>query len=251
MRLGVPAPSPRCPSRARRGSAAWLLTLKSLVRSTLPLAALGCGPQGATPVPQPPEALAPESVSLPEVTDLSTRITLVGATGATEAGWVVRATNLDDTEPSVATQAAASGSFLLPIGADDGDELRLEVVNDAGRSAPTDLRYVERRLEPVVRLDCLEFEPGLAVSLTATPVALRFRNACAVPVTLENWRWRLDLPDFTVGSPVPITVAPGESSEQTLRFVRSGSGQREDVLFVDVNGTDSAVRYAITVTAAD
>lgn len=251
MFSGVPA-CPPCTARELRGSWSWAGALRHLAGPLLPLAALGCGPQGATPVPQPPEAIAADAVSLPEVVDLSNRVTLLGAPGATEPGWIVRATNLDDTQPSVATSASPSGSFSLQLAAEDGDQLRLQVVNDAGRSPPTDLNYDDQQLQPVVRLECLQIEPGLALTVTSAPATLRFRNECGAPVTLANWRWRLGLPDFTVGSSSAVTMASEDSFEQTLAFVRSGSGQREDVLLVDVTGPGAAVvRYAVTVVATD
>jgi hypothetical protein len=228
------------------------------------LLASACGPGVATPMPEPPTATVFDlgEVNKQEVTPVhqpenNDHHVIVGASGAVPAGAVVRVTNLDSMLPVSADSATDQGSFQVVVVVLDGQELRFEWVLGERRSAPADAIFVRPdpasrvfQLMPSPRFECLRLEPGVALDFPADgPATLSVHNDCASPVTLENPRSRLTLPDFALPDTLPLEVAPGASAELVTDFTRAAAGLREDVLLLDVTLDAETLRYPITLRA--
>jgi len=176
--------------------------------------------------------------------------------GAVPGGAVVRITNLDTPDAVFATNAAKDGSFLATIIAGDGQELRFEWVNGAERSQPADALFVQPApsgaftLTPSPRFDCLRLSGGFVLAFNgAAQASVTLKNACSGELTLDNPRTRLALPDFTLTSELPLSLAAGQSAKLSETFARGAPGLREDVLFVDVTNAGTTLRYPITLRA--
>jgi hypothetical protein len=216
-----------------------------------------CGPEAATPVPQPPAALPADAVALAERGSevqaggerAVANVPLTGAAGAAPPGAIVRVTNLEDTSRPVATTAGGDGSFVITVGVALADELRFEVLTADGRSQPTDLRFELDSLVPVTRFECLRVTPGLLVAADRTP-QVTVSNNCEATASLSALRWRLPVEELSATSQFPAEVAPGETISIQLAAVRSAAGL-ENILFFDATVSGTTARYAITVVAAE
>jgi hypothetical protein len=162
---------------------------------------------------------------------------------------LVRITNLDTTAPTVMSTAADDGGFSLTLLASPGDELRLEaVLPDARRSEPVDFISTGMALTRSERFPCLTISPGLELEFSAPGAgAIALANGCDAALSVAAAGARLSLADFTLGSPLPLSVAAGTSAELTLQFTPSSGGPREDVLFVSVGDGSQTLRYPLTL----
>lgn len=209
--------------------------------------ALGCAPQGATPLPEPP-ALRPDRI------DVDTAgITVMGGTplfgqpGAVTPGAVVQATNLDDTSAPVSVTAGADGAFGITANAAVGNEVRLIPRLGTTRGEPLDVGIRENDLALVERHGCIELDPGAVLVVAPGTTALTVRNGCADPALIGTPRARLGLSDFSFGEELPLTLEAGESAPLRIDFEPTVSGEREDVLFFEVEVASERRRYAVTV----
>jgi hypothetical protein len=226
------------------------------------LLASACGPGVATPMPEPPTVFDLTAVGQPSG--------LVAAAGKEPdsktihvfedrlpAHSTVRVTNLDRMDPTVAVDVPEGRGTDLIVSVIDGEELRFEAVTGELRSEPADAIFVlddplsgAFHLAPAERFACLKLEPGYRLDITgATRATLSLENGCASPLTLDNPRSRLALPDFTLDTAPPIEVAAAASTELTVDFAPAAPGVREDVLFIDVTLDGTTLRYPFTLRA--
>jgi hypothetical protein len=169
----------------------------------------------------------------------------------------VRVTNLDRIDATVAVDVPEGRSADLIVSVTDGEELRFEAITGELRSEPADAIFVVDdalsgtfHLAPSERFACLKLEPGYRLDFAgATRATLILENGCSSPLTLDNARSRLALPDFTLASTLPIEVAAAASTELTIDFAPAAPGVREDVLFVDVTLDGTTLRYPFTLRA--
>lgn len=227
------------------------------VASIATLCGLGCGPGVATPVPEPPTLNLARvgRPSIDEVAQPSTNGTDIhGAPGAAPGGALLRITNLDSADPASVVNVKSDGSFDATIVVTDGQELRFDWSRGDESGPPEDARFVVQvpsfRLEPSTRLTCLQLTPGFVVDFAqTTQQTLTLANHCSGNVSLAAPRFRVGLVDFTLQTPLPIDVAPGEQASLELGFERAQASAREDTLFFDVESDGSTVRYPITLLA--
>jgi hypothetical protein len=227
------------------------------------LLASACGPGVATPMPEPPTVFDLTTVGPPR--DLVTVSTGKEPDAKTIRVYddrlptysTVRVTNLDRSDPTVAVDVPEGRGADLIVSVTDGEELRFEAVTGELRSEPADAIFVlddpvsgTFHLAPAQRFACLKLEPGYRLELTgATRATLSLENGCARPITLDNARSRLALPDFTLDAALPIEVPAAASTELTIELAATAPGVREDVLFVDVTLDDTTLRYPFTLRA--
>lgn len=227
-------------------SLSWLVSIGVLVSA--------CGSPGATtPMPEPlsldpsqvtePAAIVSEA-SYPSPTNFS------GASRAAPPSAMLRVTNLDRNDPTVATTTQADGSFTLAVVVDVGNELRFQAVVNGVRLEPVDTRFeADHTLTPVLRPACIELDPGYALDLgkVAATGELGIKNACADAIIVDNPRFRLGLADFALSTTLPVTLDSGKNAALTVTFAPTATGQREDVLFVDITERGTPVRYPFTL----
>jgi hypothetical protein len=247
------------------------VTRPSLFRSRLPsargfhcrglglllaLCASACGPQGASPMPEPPSIdgglIGPAPVGISILSEPHA-VPIVGAPGAATAGAGVRVLNLDLDLPAATATAAADGSFATSVLASPGNELRFEAVQQGQRSAPADLLYTSQdgdQLSPSPRYDCLSLVPGfdLDVPLSGT-ATVQLHNGCPEPLTFDAPRFRSG-GDFMLDTPLPLVVAAGGVGELQLQLT-AATGAAEDVLFVDASRAAQTLRYPIGLFRAE
>jgi hypothetical protein len=222
---------------------AWLAWLALVLAS-------GCGPGGATPMPEPPSLDTGRIVPAPVMAVTAGRLSLQGGPGAATAGAVVEVTNLDSTAPIVATTAAKDGAFNIDVPAVSGNELRLIAVLGALRSQPVDLVFSQAALVPSERHACVAVAPGFElVFANANPVPITFTNSCPGEMTLANPRLRLGMADFGFDAGFSVAAPAPGSAVFNVSFVATTSGVREDVLFLDVATSGRSLRYPFTLLA--
>lgn len=222
---------------------------------------IACGPQGATPVPQPPLGAFPlDSIATPKV-DPDTRNVVVlssrpmgSSKGSPVPGGLIRVTDLDSTASPVQTTVDDAGAFSLSLPFALGDELRFEWLLDGQRSTPADAVLTSGpaalALVPSPRFACLGVEPAYFVGFgSATRAELTLTNRCGSAVTVDGPRTRLGLADFALDPALPLTVPGAANAALSFTFERSTAGIREDVLFVDVTLAGESVRYPITLSS--
>src|SRR6187402_1658063 len=170
--------------------------------------AVACGPQGATPVPQPPlDAFPIDSIGTPKADPENRAVIgfkgrpLGSAKGTPLPGARVRITNLDSTEPTGEDVADAAGAFTINLPVSLGDELRFEWRLDDRRSIPADAVLTsgptELALVPSPRFACLGIQPAYFVGFgSAQRATLTLHNHCTTVVTVTGERTRLGLEDF-------------------------------------------------------
>jgi hypothetical protein len=233
----------------------WLYHLRFVrpLRWVLPALALGCGPQGATPLPEPP-ALATSGIRLsPTVGAVPlvwpAIISVEGAEGTVSVGAMVRVTNLDDRGPTTVATSNDVGAFVLRLTASPGNELRLDAeFSNTLRSAPIDLVFTGSALMSSTRFGCLTVQPDLELPF-AQPGSQRLvlANACATPITVQSASARLSLPDFTLTTALPLSIPVGNRATLDVEFNPSSPEPQEDVLFLLLDDGASTLRYPITL----
>lgn len=251
----APIASQRCARSTRR----WRIV--SLLISAAGLLASACGPQGATPIPQPPLGAFPlDSVDTPQADSNDPKQVLFSSrpSGAAKAepapGAVVRVTNLDSTAAASETNSDAAGNFTLSAQASLGDELRFESLLDGRHSGPSDAVLAQSNAElglvPSPRFACLLLVPGYFVGFGgSTHASVRVHNGCAEPVSLSNPRLRRGLADFALTSTLPLDLPSGQDRSLDLVFTPNASGLREDTLFFDVTLSTELIRYPVTLSS--
>jgi hypothetical protein len=210
--------------------------------------ALGCGPQGATPMPEPPSIdggrIGPGPLGIVALSEPHL-VPIEGAPGAATAGATLRAINLDLDVPVVSATVAADGSFTTSVLASAGNELRFQALLQGGRSAPADFVYTSAggdQLTPSQRFACLALSPGFDLDLSASGSAsLRLENSCAGGVTLASPRLRSG-GSFALDPALPLVIPAGGEGSLELRLTSPGA---EDVLFLDVTQGTQTLRYPI------
>jgi len=229
--------------------------------ATLGLLVGACGPGAATPIPQPPiGAFSLDDVGPSQIDPNDrTMVVLVGNSNSASArlplpdGLLVRVTDLDNTAPPAEAPTPADGGFSLALTAATGDELRFEWILADQHSPPTDAILTEANgalsLVASTRFDCLQLVPQYSVEFTSTSATLTLRDGCAASVSLSAPRTRLGFTDFTLTTPLPLDIAPGNEQALALTFARRIAGPREDTLFLDVTLGTQTIRYPITLSA--
>lgn len=219
--------------------------------AAMALTVAACSTPGvATPLPEPP-SLDATKISAPGVmTALNpTPLDIRGSAGAAPSRATLRATNLDSTAPPVTTTADDQGAFLLTILVSSGNELRLQAIVGAARSAPLDFTYTQA-LAPSVRETCVTVSPGFELSFGAPGASrLTLANGCSGAITLSDPRLRLGLPDFQLRTALPLDVVSGASAGLDVAFQRADASEREDVLFVTLTVGGQTRRYPFTLFA--
>lgn len=230
------------------------------------LGATQCGPQVATPMPEPP-SIDGGKIGLPPtaVTALSEPhpLTLLGDAGAVTPGSIVRVLNLDETGAAVSAQADADGAFEITVMVSTGDELRVQAVQGSVRSEPIDfihggLASVDA-LVPSPRHPCVVLQPGLELRFADLelrytelgPRPLRVLNDCADPLSLAEPRFRLDSGEFDLDSELPLTVAPASEATLDISLLELPPPAREDVLFIELSVGGETIRYPIGLYAPE
>jgi hypothetical protein len=174
--------------------------------------------------------------------------------GAAPAGAVVRAVNLDRTDPPSVTSAKADGSFALNLAVTDGEELRFDWFQGDRHGEPRDARFVKDptwyHVEPSTRFACVGLTPGYAVDFSGAAVqTLVVHNGCTDDVTVSLPRLRLGVTDFALATTLPVGIGVGENASLEVDFARSQATAREDILFFDVTLGAQTIRYPITLLA--
>ncbi len=227
------------------------LRLPRALASSLALAAAACGPQVATPLPEPP-SLDGRTITTGDIVPVvnNDSRTFSATPGAATPGATVRVLNLDRTTPAVATTVNADGSFTVSVPASLGEELRVEAINEAGRSAPIDFIYAQPTLLPSPRHACISLTPGPFVPFVAAGSStLVIQNDCDEAVLLSGARTRLGSAEFPVPTNIPTEIPAGETASIELTFTRTNTNfsAAEDVLFIDLQVGTLSIRYPIGV----
>lgn len=252
MRTAFSAPCSRSPRGLHGRGGALLCVLQWVLACALGLA---CGPQGATPMPEPPSIdgglIGPQREGISILSD-PRPVPVSGGAGAVTPGAQVRVLNLDSDSPPQTVVAGADGAFALTVTASNGDELRFLALLEGERSAPVDFIYtnaVADELTPSPRHACLSVQPGLELAFGASRASVRFLNGCSEPLQLGSPRFRAGA-DFALVTPLPLVVAAGDSAVVELGLLNLPPPAREDVWFVDVTLGSIALRYPIGVFSA-
>lgn len=208
-----------------------------------------CGPEGATPVPEPP-ALQADKLFVPVSVASPYGASLDGSPGAAPARALVEVTALDSTEPPVATTAAEDGSFsvsVLPAG-----ELRAVAIVLGRRSQPLDFSVVANQVAKTPRPDCLRVAPALLTSAPRGGTArFTITNACTAPVTLGNARTRTASPNFAYDSAFKATMPVNGSATISVTVAPSAALTDQEVLFIDADVDGTLFRYPLGVYVSE
>lgn len=221
------------------------------------LGATQCGPQVATPMPEPP-SIDGDKIGLDDgaVIALSEPhpLNIVGEPGAVSAGSIVRVLNLDETNAAVSAQADADGAFEVTLMVSDGDELRFQALQHGVRSEPVDFIHGSLAadvLTPSPRHACVVLQPGLELRYGELgPRALRVLNDCADPLSLAAPRLRLGGGDFELETELPLVVSPASEATLDISLLELAPPAREDVLFIELSVAGETIRYPIGLYAS-
>jgi hypothetical protein len=212
----------------------------------------GCGPGGATPIPEPLGAHGPvrdlDSSNISVKPADSGMLEITGSAATTSGGVTVSILDLDSTDPPSLTVSGADGSFDLEVHIKDGDEVRLQTTNGAIHSDPYDFEYQApfTLLESAIA-DCLQVLPALSIEVrSGSQASLTIRNSCPLDAVLTSDRLRTNNGGFALMTALPITIPVGEQ-RAILLAAKSGSSPQSDVLFLDTTFATTAKRYAISV----
>jgi len=215
--------------------------------------ALGCGPQGATPMPEPPSIdggrIGPGLLGVIALSEPH-QVPIVGEPGAATPGATLRALNLDLDLPVVSATVAPDGSFSTAVLASTGNELRFQAVREGMRSTPADFLYTSAggdQLTASQRFACLALSPGFELDLPVSGSArLRIENSCDGALTVATPRFRSG-GRFTLDSSLPLEIPAGGEGTLDLRLASPGA---EDVLFLDVAQGAQTLRYPVGLFSA-
>jgi hypothetical protein len=240
---------------SERSASPWLLG----VSIALSLAATRCGPQVATPMPEPPAIDGRKIVPTPGVITVLSQphpLALSGAPGAVTPGSLVRVLNLDATSAAVSAQADADGAFELTVLVSEGDELRVQAAEGNQHSEPVDLVYTLEGssdvLTPSPRHACVVLQPGLELRFSeAEPRPLRVLNDCAEPLDISDPRFRLGGGEFELDSELPIVIPSASEATLDVTLLAAPPPAREDVLFLELSLGAETIRYPIGLFAPE
>ncbi len=189
------------------------------------------------PVPEPPN-LRPDPVEIGDLlanTDESEHPPLVvGRAGSVDPTIDVWIWNLDrDDEPGIAG-ADLDGGFTVYVPHDDGDELRIQVRSEEGRSLPLDVVAMGRAgpFRSARRSECFTGTEELDLSELETGT-VTFDNECAESVSLLDVSLRRGRAALEFVAPGAGTVERGETSIEVSRSAGSPE-EPEDILLVEL-----------------
>ncbi len=200
----------------------------------------GCGPQVISPKPEPPgNGIELGSVQTHDSLGPGPKL-VAGAPGAAKpAGAILRVFNLDSTDDPVDGVIEADGSFSLEVVADEGNELRLQMVNGSERFEPLDVVVGPSDTSPTLALhalgDCLTLKPKAEID-TAVQQSVVVTNGCSAPVTIAQPTLRRPTSGLTVGTGAQL--APNESVSVTVQF-QAPAGTLEDIVFIQATAAPS------------
>ncbi|MBW2455773.1 MAG: hypothetical protein JRI68_14750 [Deltaproteobacteria bacterium] len=230
-------------------SAARLLGLLAVV------AAVGAG-CGISPKPQPP--ILGSGFDLGQVTTHETGSfgpkAIEGGPGAAgPPGAVVRAVNLELPDDPEDTIIADDGSFEVELTLFEGDEVRLQIIDDGFRSEPVDVVVGPDDTSPVLAVralgHCLTLTPPAEIDV-AVEQTIELTNDCGEMVTLVEPTLRRATPDLTIGAAGtwPAQVDAGNSLSIPVQF-QAPVGTLEEIGFIEISAPASD-RRPITVLPA-
>jgi hypothetical protein len=170
-----------------------------------------------------------------------------GAPGASPAGALLRAYNLDSSFPPAEVVVGSDGSFELSMDMLEGDEVRLQAFVGGKRSKPLDVIIGPDNSIPIpasrALAACLSVAPTLELDLGqvgSAPVdrAVVIANGCSFEVTVGAVGMRSPVDGLSVTStgPMPVVVPSGGSSTVAIQYdAPSGTvGEVEDILLIEV-----------------
>ena len=242
--------------RSRTPNASVVAVTALVTGAGLSLAA--CGPGVATPIPEPP-TLQLGRIGPPEEPKAESSAAggrhIYGNRGAAPVGATLRVTNLDRTDPASVSMVESDGSFDISVVVEDGEELRFDWSRGDERGAPQDARFVKDpsyyHVLPSERFACLTLTPGFVVDFgMANQRILSLDNGCASSESLTAPRLRRGLPNFSLPSALPVSLAPSDSVPLELTATHDRAATTEDTLFFDVTSDGKAIRYPITLLAS-
>jgi len=170
-----------------------------------------------------------------------------GAPGASPAGALLRAYNLESTVAPAEAVVASDGSFSLFLDVLEDDEVRLELIAEGVRSKPLDVIIGHEASVPILAsralADCLSIAPALQLDLGRVGAAVVDRtiviaNGCSFDVTVGAVGMRAPVDGLTVvpEAPTPSSISSGASSTVLIRYEAPGgvTGAMDDVLLIEV-----------------
>lgn len=223
------------------------------------LVALGAS-CGFTPVPEPPALDPPDLEQVTLVVDSilpptpETPFDIAGDVGAAEPGTTIWIVNLDLPYPPWESVVGEDGSFLVSVLGEEGQELRIQLRQDDLRSDPLDV-IIENivngaRVSLADREGCItaaaELDLGDAPVSETTTGSIVVANHCADDLVIERVESRRAMPDLAATPTLPLTIAPGTSSQIDIRFAPSEEGTFEEILFIFITSPVTE-RRSVTV----
>jgi hypothetical protein len=170
---------------------------------------------------------------------------------ASPAGAVVRLYPLDSAQAPLEAVVEDDGSFTFNLSPATGDELRLQVIAEAGRSRPVDLVVAgsgdDRHLRPATRPlgSCFLLDPEAALDLDQGRT-ITIDNRCAEELRIDEPALRRPIDGLVVGGAHswPLRLAPGDSL--TVELEPSAELDQEEILFIRASAPE-VDRRPITV----
>jgi len=204
-----------------------------------------------SPIPEPPQA----SLDIAKVFGDSSGmrgITINGDPGAAEpVGATVRVYNLDSSDDPVDGVVEVNGSFIVELLVNEGDEVRLQIIDDEVRSDPIDAIFGRSGTRPVPSerplASCLILDPPAELALGASQ-AVVVENRCDEEVQIEEPTLRRPLTGIAIGADRswPEVLPQGGSVSVTVAVDAGWS--EEDIFFIEASGPEHD-RRPITVIA--
>jgi hypothetical protein len=168
--------------------------------------------------------------------------------GAVEPGQEVWVWNLESRDLQGSVRAGPDGRFDMLIWYDVGDELRVQVRSELGRSIPLDVEMVSGTgsVRAPSRSACVEVPLELDLEERSS-ARLRFGHQCSSAVSLVDVRWRDGSAGFAIETPSLGPLSPGETS-MTIEAPAS-PGFSEDILFIELEVDDQPERHPVSIYA--
>jgi hypothetical protein len=244
-------------SSSRPANLTWLHWRRGVFAAAWLCAACGVSPKPEPPitVPKPPtldDSLV--SCRAPDPGDAAEGVVLiVGTAGAVDPEeGVVRAVNLDDTSPAVEAAVSNDGSFELELSAEQGNQVRLEVLGLEAASGPRDLTLRKlgvalERVEPPLG-DCLELDLGGLMWLKSKGQGeLRVVDSCGLGIELAEPRPRSNRDQLQLGADLtwPLTLEKNEPIG--VQVEATGGTPGDEYLFFVEATAPQADRRAVSV----
>lgn len=167
-------------------------------------------------------------------------LTLSAAPGSVDPPrGVVRVTNLDTAADAAQAPVAEDGSFELGVGADLGNELRLQIADGALRSEPVDFVDMGEQLIPIERaLACVTLDPPLDIDAgtlaSSVDLSIVVTNGCAQPISLATAPRRTTA-GISISAELGSTVVePSATTSVRVSVDPIAPGSHEEVLFITI-----------------